>query len=68
MQLAAICVCERLPKCSLFFQCNETGDIPDLSCKRPSRLQEEQKITNKATSIVSRRCWSLCCQSSLVVR
>lgn len=44
MQLAAICVCERVPKCSLLFQPSETGDIPDFSCKHPSRLQEEQNI------------------------
>lgn len=68
MQLAAICVCERVPKCFLFFHCSETGDIPGLICKHPSRLQEEQKIINKGTSIVSPHCWPLCCQSSRVVR
>lgn len=51
MRLAAICMCERVPKSSLLFPCNKTGDIPDFRpaarCKHPSRLQEEQKMINK---------------------
>lgn len=66
MQWAAICACEQVPKCFLLFHGDETGDIPDLSCKHPSRRQEEQKIINKATSIVSLCCWSLCRPSSRV--